>query len=87
VKIDREIEAAPPEVERQPQIVTEPARRIGCGRDDDLIEVRIVPDDWRRQRLDEVRQARIGKRLSNSADRRRRQDDVANQAKADEKDS
>ena len=46
-------------------------------RDDHLVEVRVVGDDRRRGRLDEIGEVRVGKSLAQRAHGRRREDDVA----------
>jgi hypothetical protein len=48
--------------------------------------VRIVLDDRRRERLDEIREARTRLKPPQGPQQRRREDDVANQAQPDDED-
>lgn len=87
MKIDREVEASSPQIDRELQIFPEAARRAGLGRDDDVIEVRIALDDGGGKRFDEIAEVRVGIGFSERLDRRRRQDDIANQSQADQQDT
>jgi hypothetical protein len=87
VKIDGEVVprlAKPPDqCKITPNLGDSPAML----RDDDLIEVRIRRHDRRRRGLDDIREVSGRKALADRADRRCREDDIANLAEPNEKNS
>ena len=86
MQIDRDVESPPPEVPRQPEVVGH-ARPAALVRDRDHVgEVRVVGDDGRGAGFDEIGETRRRVVPAQRANHRRREDDVADEPKADEKD-
>ena len=87
MKIDGQIEAPAPQIERQLEIVAKAPRRIRRRRHNHIVEVRIALDDGRGQRFDQIAEPSVWICLAKRADGGGRQHDVANQAKPDQKDA
>jgi hypothetical protein len=86
VKVDDGVEAGAPQPQGQRNVFAQACGAPQQRRHDHLVEVRVPDDDGRGLRLDQVRQVRIGSGAPDRADDRGRQDDVADQAQADEQD-
>ena len=82
MKIDGQIEAPPPQAERQPEIVAKAPRRIRRRRHNHIVEVRIALDDGRRQRFDQIAEPSMRICLAKRADGGSRQHDVADEAQS-----
>ena len=84
MQIDGDVEppgAKPP----CPGEIVGPASDAGALRDNqDFVQVRIVLDDRRRERLDEIREACTRLKPPQGPQQRSREDDVANQAQPDD---
>jgi hypothetical protein len=85
VKIDREIVtfAAQPQTEGDIRQRAAHARRP--RRDDHAIEMRVIGDNRRRRRLNDVGEVRVRKATPQSANGRRRENHIANFAQANQK--
>jgi hypothetical protein len=87
MEIDREIEpfGAKPPAERD---VAEPsADAASARRDDHLVQMRVVHDDWRGGGLDQVREMGAGEMVAQGVNRWCREGDVADLSQADQQDS
>ena len=71
---------------READVVGKPPRAARTLGDDDLVDMRTATDDRCGRRFDEIGNASVREVLPHRGDGRRREDDVANQAKADEQD-
>jgi hypothetical protein len=86
VQVEREIETRPPQPPRQRDVRDDPFHPARPRHHDHLVEMRIVPDDRRRIRLDQVGEPRLRVRPAQPAQQRRREHDVADEAQPDEQD-
>ena len=87
VKVDREVvalaRAAGGRARGRP---SRPRSAARARRDDDLVEMRVAGDDRRGRGLDEIGELRVGKPPAQRVNGRRREDDVADLAQANEQD-
>ena len=84
MQIDHEIVSLPPQPPREPEIRHNPRESGRLRRDNHLIEMRVAGNDWRRRRFDQIREVRLRKRPPQRAQHRRGEDDVADEAEANE---
>ena len=84
MEVDDEIEARRAQAPREREVVDEPSQPARALGDDDRVEMRVVPDDRRGRRLDEIGDVRVGKAAPEGRDGGRREDDVADEAQPDE---
>src|SRR5262249_58427554 len=84
VKINRDVEPLRAQPPPECDVAGEPAQSAGSRRDHDLVQVRIVRDDRRGRRLDDVGEVRVRQSLPQRVKRRRGEDDVANLPQANE---
>jgi hypothetical protein len=82
VEIDGQVEAPPPQIERQHEVVAKPPRRIRRRRHNHIVEVRIALEDGRRERFDQIAEPSVWVGLAKRADGGRRQHDVADEAQS-----
>ena len=61
-----------------------PRQAAPAGRDNHVVQVRVVRDDGRGGRFDEVADVGVGKMPAQAADGRRREDDVADLPQPDQ---
>ena len=87
MEVDDQIETGAPEPSRERHIVRDPTETSWPLGNEDLVEMWIVLDDRRSRTLDKVGDRCVGIMLPQRRDRRRREDDVADQAKPNQKDS
>ena len=84
MQIEDDVETLRAQTSRERDIVTKPGQSAAAGDDDHFCEVRVPGYYWRRLALDQIRQPRVRKRPLERADERRGEDDVADEAKANE---
>ncbi len=85
VQIDDDVVSVAAKPSRQAEIVGNSAQARSPRCDDDVVEMRVLPNDRKRLRFDQVRQVRVRKRAFQRPNQRRRKYDVTNQAEADQK--
>jgi hypothetical protein len=87
VKIDREIERLRFQPSAEGHVTREARNAMTARRDNQFIDVRVVRNDRRRGRLDDVGQMSGGKLAADGVDGGSRKDDVADFTQADEQDA
>jgi hypothetical protein len=87
VKVDREIEQSLLQLEAKAEIFPKAARGVRFRCDDDAVKVRIALNDRCGERFDEVGELRGRVGLPDRLDCGRRQNDIADQAKTNQKDA
>src|SRR5207248_9019931 len=87
VKVDGQVVARALEAPGKLQVCGELDEGVPFRRDDDLVDARVALDDRRRRRLDEVGDVSLRKPVTQGANRRRREHDVADLAETDKEDS
>jgi len=85
MEIDREVIPIGAEFSNQCQILEHAMQTAASRQHDHFIETWIAPDDGRCQGLDDIADVCVGETLSQRANRRRREDDIANFAQTEEK--
>ena len=84
VKVQYEIESRPPQPQRQPGIVAQPPPAAALVDDDQLVDVRVGGDDRFGRALHQIREVGSRECALQRAEKRGREDDVADQAEPDE---
>ena len=80
MEVDDEVIAFGAQLSGERDIVKKAGHTTASSSDDNLVEVRVVGDDGSCGRLDDIGEVGVGEALSQSADGRRREDDVADLA-------
>jgi len=86
VEVDSDVEASAMEAASHGQIVEHASQPATLRDDDHLVEMRIGGNDRRGRRLDEIGDVGVGEAVPKRPNGRRRQRDVAEEAKSNEKD-
>lgn len=84
VQIDHQIVMIPPQASRQPEIVRDPRETGRARRDDHFVQVRIPSDDGQCRRFHQICEVRPRKPALQRPKHRRRKDDVADEAQANQ---
>jgi hypothetical protein len=87
VKVDGEVVALCAQSARESEVAQQAAHAGGARRDDDLIQMRVVDDDRRRGRLDDIAEMRVRESAAQRVNRRRGEHDITNLPQADEEDA
>jgi hypothetical protein len=87
VQIDGDIEAVATETARHGDVVAQPGEAGSLWHDQKLVDVRIASEHRRSRRFDKVRDVSVGEPPPKRAKKGRGEGDVADQAKANKKDS
>jgi hypothetical protein len=87
VKVDRKVEVSSLELEAEAEIFPESARRVRLRCDDDVVKMWIALNDRSGKRFDEVGEPRGWVRFPDRLDRRRCQNDIADQTEANDENS
>ena len=86
MQIDHQIVTIPSQPSRQLQIVGYPCETRPARGDNHIVQVRILSDDRQCRRFDQIRELRLGKPSLQRPEHRRRKDDVADEAQANQED-
>jgi hypothetical protein len=84
VQIECNVEASAPQPSRHDDVVGEPLETRSLRGGPDLVEVRVAAYDWLGQGFDEICEMGAWKSSPQPSQDRRREDDVAYEAEADE---
>ena len=82
MQVDDEIVSFTSQSPRESEIGRNPRDSRRLRRHDHLVEMRVADDDWRRRRLDEIREMRVRKRPLQRTQHRRGKDDIPDEAQA-----
>ena len=86
MEVDRDVIRVAPQPSAQREVGSKPGGTAPARRDDDLVEKRIVLDNRRGSRLDDVGEVSVRKSFAKRANGGRRENDVTNLPKANEQD-
>jgi hypothetical protein len=86
VQVNRHVEPFAPKAPSEREILEQSSGTPAALRDDHVVEIRITANDRSRRRLDEIRDVRAGMLPPQRTDNRCGENDVADQAQADEED-
>ena len=84
MQVDGDVEPHVPELARHREIVRDTVHAGPFWYDEHFVDIRVVPDDRFGERFDEIRKVGVRIRAAQGAQERCGEDDVADQAKADE---
>ena len=87
MKIDCDVEARMPQPPAERHIVGHASQAASSRQDDQLVQVWISPENWRRWWFDDVGDVPVRVGAPQTADERRSEDDVTNEAGTNEQDS
>ena len=87
MQVEHEIVPVTPEPAAEGEVVLDAPPSAGARCKDDVVQCWVVTDDWRRGRLDEIGEVRIGPRPTERPDDRSGKDHIADQAQPNEQDT
>ena len=87
MQVEHEVVPVTPEPAAEREVVPDAPPAAGARCEDDVVQCRVVTDDRRRGRLDEIGQVRIGPGPTERPDDRRGEDHIADQAQPNEQDA
>ena len=84
MKVDRHVDAPRPQRSSHPHVIAQPIPATAVLDDQDVRQVRVAGDHRRGERFDEVEELGVREPAPDRANRRCREDHIANQARANE---
>ena len=87
MKVDREVEVSPLQLEAESQILPKAPRSVRFRCDDHAVKMRIALNDGSSEWFNEIAELSGWIRFPDRSDRRRGQNDIANQTESNQEDS